>query len=66
MDCVFLVKVKEINDDVLAKLLDFGSIDMASEVFNVCAVTTDESNRRFIMDIPEVITVEKDVLFNMK
>jgi hypothetical protein len=60
MDKTFLVKVKEINDDVIAGLLEFGSIDSILDNLNICIMTADENSENKIKRSCGVTKVEVD------
>jgi hypothetical protein len=60
MDKIFLVKVKEINDDVIAGLLEFGSVDSVLDNLNICIMTADEKSKRKIKRNYGVVKVEVD------
>lgn len=65
MDKKFLVKVKEINDDVIAGLLEFGSVDAVLDNLNICILTASETNKSKIKKSYGVLKVEIDDKFSI-
>ena len=56
----YLVRVKEINDDIILKLLDYGTVEIVTEIIPILAVTTFEENKDKIRNIKGVIIVENN------
>jgi len=56
----YLVRVKEINDDIILKLLDYGTVEIVTEIIPILAVTTFEENKDKIRNIKGVISVENN------
>lgn len=63
MDKTFLVKVKEINDDIIAGLLEFGTVDSVLENLNICILTANENSKSKIKKSYGVLKVEEDEKF---
>jgi len=54
----YLVRVKEINDDIILKLLDYGTVEVVTEIIPILAITTFEENKDKIRKLYNVITIE--------
>ena len=60
----YLVRVKEINDDVILKLLDYGTVEIVTEIIPILAVTTFEENKDKIRKLYNVISIEENSFGN--
>ena len=56
----YLVRVKEINDDIILKLLDYGTVEVVTEIIPILAVTTFEENKDKIRKLKGIISIEEN------
>ena len=56
----YLVRVKEINDDVILKLFDYGTVEVVTNIIPILAVTTFEENKDKIRKLYNVISIEEN------
>jgi hypothetical protein len=56
----YLVKCKDLSDDTILGLLEYGSIDIVSDLINVVAVKTFAENKDSLKKCNNVISVEKN------
>jgi len=56
----YLVRVKEINDDIILKLLDYGTVEIVTEIIPILAVTTFEENKDKIRKLKGIINIEEN------
>jgi len=56
----YLVRVREINDDTILKLLDYGTVEIVTEIIPILSVTTFEENKDKIKNIKGVIGIENN------
>jgi len=61
---IYLVRVKEINDNIILKLLDYGTVDIVTEIIPILAVTTFEENKDKIRKLYNVINIEENSFGN--
>jgi len=63
MNQKYIVKVSDITDDnIILKLLEFGSVDYVSQHINVCGMTIDSKNEKKLKQCDGVISVRKSRL----
>jgi len=56
----YLVRVREINDDVILKLFNYGTVEIVTEIIPILAVTTFEENKDKIRKLYNVISIEEN------
>ena len=62
MDKKYIVKVVDISDETILRLLEFGSINHVSQHINVCSMTIDSKNEKKLKQCEGVISVRKSRL----
>ena len=59
MDKRYIVRTKDINDDITLLLLEFGTINYVSKHINVCEITMDSSNLDKLKECDCVISAKE-------